>query len=49
VTPPRKLFVNLADRDLDKTKEIFPALGYTYNPQFTDDKAACMVLSDGRS
>jgi len=25
---------------------IFPALGFTFNKQFTDDKAACMVVND---
>jgi predicted lactoylglutathione lyase len=43
---PRKLFVNLAARDLKKTKEFFAALGFAFNAKFTDDKAACMVLSD---
>lgn len=46
MTTARKLFVNLAVRDLNKTKDFFAALGFTYDPQFTDDKAACMVLSD---
>jgi uncharacterized protein len=42
----RKLFVNLAVRDLKKSKEFFSSLGFTFNPKFTDDKAACMVVSD---
>jgi predicted lactoylglutathione lyase len=42
----RSIFVNLAVRDLDKSKAFFSALGFTFNAQFTDDKAACMVLSD---
>lgn len=40
------IFVNLAVKNLDKTKEFFSKLGYTFNQQFTDDKAACMVISD---
>ncbi|HVE70835.1 MAG TPA: VOC family protein [Thermoanaerobaculia bacterium] len=42
----RMIFVNLPVRDLKKSMEFFSALGFTYNPQFTDDKAACMILSD---
>ena len=42
----RKMFVNLAVRDLKRSKEFFSALGFSYNPKFTDDKAACMVVSD---
>jgi predicted lactoylglutathione lyase len=42
----RKLFVNLAVRDLSKSMAFFSALGFTFNPQFTDDKAACMIISD---
>lgn len=45
-TPARKIFVNLAVKDLSRTKGFFSALGFTFNPKFTDDKAACMVLSD---
>jgi predicted lactoylglutathione lyase len=42
----RKLFVNLAVRDLGKAKAFFSGLGFEYNPQFTDEKAACMILSE---
>ena len=42
----RSIFVNLAVRDLQKSMEFFQSLGFSFNPQFTDDKAACMVLSD---
>ena len=42
----RMIFVNLPVRDLSKSMEFFSALGFTFNPQFTDDKAACMVISD---
>jgi predicted lactoylglutathione lyase len=45
-TTPRKIFVNLAVRDLGKSKAFFSALGFGFNPQFTDDNAACMVISD---
>ena len=42
----RKLFVNLPVRNLQKSKDFFGALGFSFNPQFTDENAACMVLSD---
>lgn len=43
---PRMLFPNLAVKDLERTKAFYAALGFTFNPQFTDDKAACLVVSD---
>ena len=42
----RQLFVNLAVRDLEKSKAFFAALGFTFNPSFTDENAACMILSE---
>jgi uncharacterized protein len=45
-TQSRKLFVNLAVNDLPRTKAFFSKLGFTYNPQFTNDEAACMPLSE---
>jgi predicted lactoylglutathione lyase len=42
---PRKVFINLAVRDLKQSMDFFSKLGFTFNPQFTDDNAACMVLS----
>lgn len=44
--PSRKLFVNLAVTDLDRTMAYWQGLGFAFNRQFTDDKAACMVLSE---
>ena len=41
-----KIFVNLPVKNLDKSKEFFGKLGHTFNPQFTDEKAACMVISE---
>lgn len=42
----RKIFVNLPVRDLDQSKSFFSGLGFTFNPQFTNDEAACMVISE---
>ena len=41
-----QIFVNLPVRDLDRSKAFFTALGYANNPQFTDENAACIVISD---
>ena len=41
-----KMFVNLPVSDLKKTMVFYKALGFKFNPQFTDDTAACMVISD---
>lgn len=42
----KQIFINLAVKDLNKTMEFFGQLGFTFNPQFTDEKAACMVIND---
>jgi predicted lactoylglutathione lyase len=39
-----KLFVNLAVNDLPRSMEFFRRLGFTFNTQFTDETAACMVI-----
>lgn len=41
-----KIFVNLPVKDLNKSMDFFKKLGYSFNPQFTDDTAACMVISE---
>ncbi|MBL8839975.1 MAG: VOC family protein [Planctomycetes bacterium] len=46
IAKPRQLFVNLPVADLARSKRFFAALGFEFNPQFTDDNAACMMLSD---
>jgi len=33
-------------KDLDKSKQFFGKLGFSFNPQFTNDEGACMVISD---
>ena len=43
----KQIFVNLPVKDLDKSKAFFAALGYTFNAQFTDANAACMVIQEG--
>jgi hypothetical protein len=41
-----KIFVNLPVKNLAKSMEFFKRLGYGFNAQFTDETAACMVVSD---
>ncbi|WP_183341077.1 VOC family protein [Conexibacter arvalis] len=40
------LFVNLAVRDLDASIRFFRALGFEFNPKFTDESATCMIVSE---
>ena len=42
----RQLFVNLPVKDLAKTVEFFTALGFSFNPDFTDENASCMIVND---
>ena len=41
-----KIFVNLPVKDLKHSMDFFRKLGYSFNPQFTDENAACMVISE---
>ncbi len=42
-----QIYVNLPVKDLERSKAFFTSLGYNFNPQFTDDNAACMVVAEG--
>ncbi|SCK40057.1 VOC family protein [Streptomyces sp. WMMB 322] len=42
----QKIFVNLPVKDLAKARDFFSRLGYSFNPQFSDENAACLVISD---
>ena len=42
----KKIFINLPVADLQKAMSFYSGTGFTNNPQFTDDTAACMVLSE---
>ena len=41
-----KIFVNLPVQNLPQSIQFFKGLGYSFNQQFTDDSAACMVISN---
>ncbi len=43
---PRLMFVNLPVKDLSASKAFFRALGFDFDERFTDDSAACMVVSE---
>jgi uncharacterized protein len=43
---PTKIFINLPVKDLPKSIAFYTAIGFTLNPQFSDDTAACMVISE---
>jgi uncharacterized protein len=45
-TTPRKLFVNIPVRDLQRSIEFFEALGFTFNTQFTDATATSMLVGE---
>ncbi len=42
----KQIFINLAVRDLQKSMDFYTALGFTNNPQFSDETAKCMVWSE---
>jgi predicted lactoylglutathione lyase len=42
----RQIFVNLPVRDLDRSVEFYTRLGFKFNPQFTDEKATCMIIGE---
>lgn len=41
-----KIFVNIPVENLDKSVKFFTQLGFTFNPQFTDENATCMVVGE---
>ncbi|MER5845784.1 VOC family protein [Streptomyces sp. NPDC002012] len=43
---PQMIFVNLPVKDLETTKSFFGKLGFSFNPQFSDENTACLVISD---
>ena len=42
----KQIFINLSVKDLKRSMEFFTKLGYTFNPQFTDENAASLVLGE---
>ena len=44
---PTHIFVNLPVADLQRSIAFFAQVGYTFNQQFTDDNATCMIIDEG--
>ena len=42
----KQIFINLAVKELQKSMDFYTALGFTNNPQFSDDSGKCMVWSE---
>jgi hypothetical protein len=42
----KQVFINLAVKDLEKSMSFYTSLGFTNNPQFSDDSGKCMVWSE---
>ena len=42
----KQIFINLPVADLKKSMDFYTRIGFTNNPQFTDETAACMILSE---
>ncbi len=40
-----QIYVNLPVKDLERSKAFFGALGFSFNPQFSDQNAACMIVN----
>jgi uncharacterized protein len=42
----KQIFINLAVKDVQKSMDFYTALGFTNNPQFSDNEGKCMVWSE---
>jgi predicted lactoylglutathione lyase len=45
----RQIFVNLPIKNMEKSRAFFESLGFAFNPQFTNEQGACMVISENHS
>ena len=43
----KSIYINLPVQDLSKSRNFWTKLGFTFNDQFSDDKAICLVLNKG--
>src|SRR3954454_19992592 len=43
---PRKIFVNLPVRDLDRSIRFFTGLGFGFHPEFTNEKGTAMIVNE---
>ena len=42
----RQIFVNLPIKNMERSQAFFKSLGFSFNPQFTNDQGACMIVDD---
>jgi predicted lactoylglutathione lyase len=42
----KQIFVNLPVKDLKRSVDFYTTLGYTFNPQFTNEHATCMIVGE---
>jgi len=42
----KQIFINLPVKDLKKSMVFFEKLGFSFNMQFTDDSAACLMIGE---
>jgi len=42
----KQVFINLPVKELKRTVDFFTKMGFSFNPQFTDENATCMIVSD---
>ncbi|MES2912974.1 MAG: VOC family protein [Pseudomonadota bacterium] len=45
----RQVFINLPIKDMARSQAFFKSLGFEFNPQFTNDQGACMIISKDHS
>ena len=45
----RQIFVNLPVKNLPRSKQFFESLGFSFNPQFTNEQGGCMVIEENSS
>lgn len=43
----KSIFINLPVTNLDITRKFWSSLGFSFNEQFSDDKALCLIINDG--
>lgn len=46
---PRQVFINLPIKNMERSQAFFKSLGFSFNPQFTNEQGACMVISEDHS
>ena len=44
---PTQIYVNLPVKALQQSMDFFTALGFSFEPQFTDENAGCLIIDDG--